>query len=502
MSSINTAINLAVTFDPWPEPNLSVLNEGRRRPPELPIEVFGPWGEWITATAAGCSAPVDYVAASLLASAAATIGNARWVSPWGSWKEPCVLWLGLVGKPSSGKSPALSPILEIIRQIELEMAKGFEQKLNQWESAKEASKIERENWQVDVKCAVKENTPPPLMPEAAREPEMPVRPRIITSDATIESLANILSGQPKGLLNTRDELSGWLGSFNKYSGGSGDRGFWLEAFGGRAHTVDRVKSNKPIKISNLTISVLGGIQPDRLSSMLLVGDDDGLASRFLLVWPEPLRPSRPKVIADQDAALQAFQRLHELEMATDEYGELIPAIIPLAADAADIFETWWVENSSVTQAASGLLMGYYGKAPGIVLRLALTLEHLWWSCGNGSAPQCVSSKAITAAAALVNGYFGPMAERTYGDAVLPSVERNAATIARWILKEQPPKLNIRQLYREVRLPGLRESKPVQEAIEFLEESGLLRSDPTRDGVAPGRNKSDYLVNPKIFGKAS
>jgi hypothetical protein len=502
MNNISTAIDMAETFDPWPEPDLSVLHEGRRRPPELPIEVFGPWVEWITATAAGCSAPADYVAASLLASAAATIGNARWVSPWGGWKEPCALWVGLVGKPSSGKSPAMSPILEIMRKIEMGMAEGFEEKFIEWESTKETAKIERENWQTEVKHAVKENTPPPLMPEAAREPEMPVRPRIITSDATIEALAAILPGQPKGFLNTRDELSGWLGSFNRYNAGGGERAFWLEAFGGRSFTVDRVKSDKPIKIPNLTISVLGGIQPDRLASMLMKGDDDGLASRLLFVWPDPLRPRRPKVVADQDAALHAFRRLQSLQMALDEYGGMTPTVLPLAPDAADVFETWWGKHSEESQAASGMLAGHYGKAQGVLLRLALTLEHLWWSWGNGDNPQNVTMKAITAAAALINGYFGPMAERTYGDASLPLAERNAATIARWLLKEQPHNLNVRYLYQKVHLPGLREAKPTREAIQLLEEFGFLRRNPTRDSEVPGRNKGDYLVNPKIFGGAS
>jgi hypothetical protein len=499
MDNIRAAIEMAEPFDAWPEPDLSVLNEGRRRPPELPVEVFGPWKEWLNATAAGCSAPVDYVAASLLASAAATIGNARWVKPWDGWKEPCSLWFAAVGKPSSGKSPATTPILEILRLIEQGMAEGFEDKLLQWETDKEAAKVARENWQSEIKQADRESTPPPVMPALAIEPEKPVRPRIITSDATIEAISTILSGQPKGLLSTRDELSGWLGSFNRYNAGGGERAFWLEAFGGRAFTVDRVKSDRPIKIPNLTISVLGGIQPDRLTTMLMSGDDDGLASRMLFVWPEPLRPCRPRIIADKEAALDAFRRLHSLQMALDEYGELTPTVISLTPDAADVFENWRKQHYEDTQSASGMLSGFYGKASGVVLRLALVLEHLWWSWGNDDAPQYVTLKAITAAAALISGYFGPMAERTYGDAALPIVERNAATIARWIMKEQPTELNIRKLYHDVRLPGLREPKPTHEAFRFLEEFSLVRPNPSREGKSPGRKKGDFLVNPKIFG---
>ena len=35
--------------DSWPEPDLTILVAGRRKPPELPLEVFGDfWGQWIS----------------------------------------------------------------------------------------------------------------------------------------------------------------------------------------------------------------------------------------------------------------------------------------------------------------------------------------------------------------------------------------------------------------------------------------------------------------------
>ena len=89
--------------EPWPTPDMTVLNEGRRRPPELPTDVFGPfWAKWVVATAEGCSAPRDYVATGVLGITGALIGNARWVSPWTGWSEPSALWIANIGSPSSG----------------------------------------------------------------------------------------------------------------------------------------------------------------------------------------------------------------------------------------------------------------------------------------------------------------------------------------------------------------------------------------------------------------
>jgi hypothetical protein len=68
------------TIDPIGQPDITVLNEGRRAPPVLPCDDQGPflsWARWIRETADSKSAPRDYVACSLLAAVAGMIGNAR-----------------------------------------------------------------------------------------------------------------------------------------------------------------------------------------------------------------------------------------------------------------------------------------------------------------------------------------------------------------------------------------------------------------------------------------
>ena len=118
--------------EPWHTPDMTVLKEGRRQPPELPLDVFGPyWAGWIGATAEGCSAPRDYVATGVLGITGALIGNARWVSPWTGWSEPSALWIANIGSPSSGKSPAMDSLLKIVADIEYEMAAGFSDELRQ-----------------------------------------------------------------------------------------------------------------------------------------------------------------------------------------------------------------------------------------------------------------------------------------------------------------------------------------------------------------------------------
>ena len=331
----------------WGEPDMSVLNP-RPKPPEFPTQLFGPfWAKWISSQAESKSAPVDYVGATLLVSASTAIGNARWVSPWEGWTEPSHLWAALVGNPSSGKSPAMDPVMDLIRKIEADEAEGHADSLRQYEADVIAANYVRDQWEKDVKTAAKEGYPPPLKPEAAMEPLKPQRPRLRVSDATPESLMSLLSQLPKGVLMTRDELAGWIGSFNRYAGGEGgDRAFWLEAWGARSYTVDRVKNGKAIIIPHLSIGVLGGIQPDKLASALLKGDDDGLRARFMYFWPDPVPLERPKNVLGSMEALKAFRALHGLEMGNDEHGNARPVIVSLTEEAADFFQAWRVAKAS------------------------------------------------------------------------------------------------------------------------------------------------------------
>lgn len=488
--------------DVWPEPDLNVLNQGRREAPALPPSIFGPyWREWLSAAAESANAPIDYCAMALLTSAAALIGNARWVAPWEGWREPCILWAGLVGDPSSNKTPGIAPVLELVKRIEADMGADFDDTHRRWQTEREMAKAALEAWKGEVREAARASSTAPQMPEAAIEPTEPLRPRVIVNDTTPEKLGQLAAGHEKGLWFFRDELAAWFGAFDRYSGSGAERALWLEAYQGGSHTIDRVKSEKPIRVAHLSIGVFGGIQPDRLVD-LLEGADDGLPSRFLWSWPEPISPKRPARSCDKSGATEALRRLSLLRLGTDDLGKPMPRILPLSDQARDAFQAWRLEHHAQNRELVGAIASAWGKAPGQLLRLALVLEHLWW-CGDqsGEAPSAISRTAINAAAALVEDYTKPMAARVYGDAALTERDRLAAVLARWIVKHQPGSVNARKLRREARLPGLKEADKVRLALETLEDADWLRRAPSRQGETPGRQRGDYLVNPKIEAPA-
>jgi hypothetical protein len=93
---------------------------------------------------------------------------------------------------------------------------------------------------------------------------------------------------------------------------------------------------------------------------------------------------------------------------------------------------------------------------------------------------------------LIDEYFKPMARRVYGDAALPE-----AMIARLIAGEKPEIVNASQL-RKRKLAGLRKIEKVLAALDILIEGNWLRPIPSRQGEGPGRQRADYLVNPRVL----
>jgi hypothetical protein len=421
---------------PWPEPNTAILYRSAASAPALPLDVFGPfWSRWIGSAAEGANAPPDYTALPLLANTSALIGNARWVVAWRSWAEPPALWLCSVGDPSSGKTSGATPVTrDVLRQVEAHMARDYPAALERWQEAESVARVAHKAWEKAVARAVEDGKEPPPKPDAARTPPRPVLPRVRVCDATMETIAPLLQSQPKGALHARDELAGWLLNLSRYSNGGTDRPFWLESYNGGPYQVDRQKYPVPIFVPHLTVSTFGTIQPERLAE-ILSGADDGLSSRFLWAWPEVTRDfDMPNDAADPHQAAQALIRLADLVMSKNDGGEAIPAYVHLASDARRVLVDLAREAKARERKACGLLKSAYGKVRGQALRLALVLEYLWWCVDGGPEPTRISCAAMEAAAALMDAYFIPMAIRVLGDASVPADERNARTLAAWIME--------------------------------------------------------------------
>ena len=107
--------------DTWPEPDRRLVEDDRSEAPILDDDALpAGWASWITAEAAARGCPRDYVAAALISGASAWLGNACHVAATPTWVEPPHLWFALIGMPSTGKTPALRPVVDASRAIERE----------------------------------------------------------------------------------------------------------------------------------------------------------------------------------------------------------------------------------------------------------------------------------------------------------------------------------------------------------------------------------------------
>jgi Protein of unknown function (DUF3987) len=502
---LRLAVSRATGDAPWPEPDIRLVEDDRPPAPTLDDDALpAGGGEWITAEAAARGCPRDYVAAGLIAAASAWVGNARHVGATATWSEPPHLWLALIGAPSTGKTPALRPIVEASRAIECDAEPGWQAACAEHAVLAEGARALEQQWREAVRAATKQGEPLPERPPGADAPPEPPRPRVLAMDTTTEELQHLMSEQPRGLLYHRDELAGWLGNHDRYGGHGGDRAFFLEAWNGDAYVADRVKyRGQPVRITRAAVAILGGMQPDRLREAL-AGPDDGLAARLAYVWPEPA-PIQP-LASEPDAAARArcdwlttaARRLYGLAMDGNPSGEPAPRTLRLDRNALSLYDELRREAMERARLSRGLAAGWHGKTPGRALRLVLVYELLAWATGGGTEPGTVTADAMARAGGYLD-YLAAMLDRVSAGLAIGRPEADAAVIARHILASRPAALNERALYQRPGWAWLRDRERRADALRVLADAGWIRPAAVQPGA--GRPRGDWEVSPRLWEAA-
>lgn len=186
------------------------------------------------------------------------------------WTEPARLWSALVGDPSTKKSPIILQAARPLAKIDHKLTRIY--------------LTEKQRYNA-LSAELKLTTPAPK------------HPRVKLEDTTIEAAQEVLKDSPNGVLLLQDELSGFFGAMDKYSGrgSSADRAFWMKAYNGGAATFNRIGRGSGY-IPNLSVSMLGGIQPDAVRKTAADGIDDGLLQRelFIVLRPATVDQDKPR----------------------------------------------------------------------------------------------------------------------------------------------------------------------------------------------------------------
>ena len=423
-----------------------------------------------------------------------------------SWIEQPHLWTVNVGAPSTNKTPALKSFQTACTEIELKDRPAFERLWAKHKEEKELAAAEEAAWKLKVKDAVSKGETPPEMPKAAEAPKPPKEPRVLIIDSTVEATQMLLAANPRGLIVVRSELAGFLGQLEKHGSSDAERGFYNKSWDGGVYYVDRIKYEEGAKLIKYnSLAIVASVQPDKLQQVFS-GPNDGLFTRFLYIYSEPVPPHPPKNQGNKERIARlrdAFDRLHSLAWSRDHEGREVPGLLDVEDAGVQILQRVRVEIFQATQNARGILPTWRGKNPGRLLRLALVFEFLEWAYSGGAEPTIVRAESVRRAELYLQ-YCDLMFERVLSELAYSDAQRDAAALAQYISKTKLTHIKERDLYRQRGFHHLRDRDRRKAAFAELEAGGWVR----RANASPngGRPSSDWEVHPLArtitAGKAS
>jgi hypothetical protein len=474
----------------WPAANRSTLVRNLKATVALTDEMLpAGWAKWVRETSDSTNSPIGYTALGLITAAAAAIGNARVAIVKPNWVEACVLNGMLIGPPSTRKTASQRPFRDALVRIETE---------------------ERGQWYKSVETQFSG------LPEKERKKvTRPPMPRLTVHDTTIEALAEKSADNPRGLYVYFDELASWFGSFGRYGSVEADRSFFIASYDASYHIRDRMKNpgKDPIIVPRLSLCICGAMVPDKLERLFYNDEDDGLTSRFLYDWSEPL-PTRSLLVNSESEATSAERfstlekvlvKLRALEFGQDGERRDVPRGYRLTDDALAEFDPTYLKIAGVTTNSRGHAAGWYGKAAGRIARIALVYEYLGWAItriefdGWLPEPTEIGVDAIRRATAYSRYAAGMFARAATGGESGKSYD-DAADLVDYLIKNGVSSFGPTAIGQKAGFSYLRGETPGAKlrkanVLRLLEDLGFiwLKEFDTQRGEV-----KKYLVNPNLF----
>jgi len=327
------------------------------RPPTFPKNVFPSCcTEIIREIAAAFAVPIEVPAITLLSVVGACIGRTRGIRIKTGWIEHANLYLGLVGRSGTGKTPATRPILVPVLEMEKIWLLEYEEQLRQAQDDQETAE------------------------DGAQKVESPHLRQLIVDDVTIEAMGETLKSNPRGVLWYRDELTGLLTDLDKYSGKKGGtKARLMTTYDSGPWKTNRITEDRNLYIANATVSIFGTIPPSALSSIFSDFDAAiGFLPRFLFIRVDQ---DKPPLWTNKTVSETTTIRLREIlkKLLAFEFGpDDGPIIVDVSVPAKRLYTEWF--NRQVIEpwvdADSAIYEAVLAKLRGQCLRIALILHCL------------------------------------------------------------------------------------------------------------------------------
>ena len=338
------------------------------------------------------------------------------------------------------------------------------------------------------------------------EPNQPTMRRYETNDITTPKLAQFLSENPNGLLQFRDELTGWLKSLEAdYD--TNARTLILELWKGAINYEKARVGDGETQITSGTLSIIGGIQPSKLqryvSEAYSFDNSDGFLQRFLFAYPDiSKRPEKPTE-SDYRALQKGFR------VANDTFGKLADYefngkvgganddrfhAIKFAPGAQKEIDEWKDETEAEAeklQIEDEAFSSFLYKLPKNCFAVALIfhcLENINQSVFPDEITQATSLKAITYIEVL----------KTHARRVFALGENQIFALANTLLGkirkgDLPQGFTAREVMRK-QWSGLKSKDTVQDVLGLLVDYDYLRELETS---GKNRHTSKYFFHPSL-----
>lgn len=467
-----------------------------------------PLRKWIVDSAYRMSAPPDGIAIAAIVTASSVVGTGCAIRPKrkDDWTVVPNLWGALVDDVSRMKTSQLLQGTAPLKQLEDAANADHAEAIRSYEIESDLYKNQRQGLLSQARAKAADISDLKTVLQGLKEPQKPRWKRYQTNDSSIEKLNELLAENPRGIQIFRDELAGFLSTM-EMQGHEADRAYYLEGWNGTGRKTDDRIGRGTIIAPNVCLSILGGIQPDKLDKYLYDAaygmQNDGFIQRFqLLVYPNPTDWKYVDEAPDVEArkrAFEVFERLATMQFtvygAKQEPGDPF-AYMQFTDEAQRLYVRWMTQHKmKELLEPNALLRQHLSKYGSLMPSLAL-LFHLI-EIADGMTAGMVTERSAANAVAWCE-YLESHARRIYG--LIGSLPLKAASCL--AEKLSAGELTDGFTAYEVRRKGwrfLKEHDIVKEALDELVDLGWLQEQRTQPSFQQ-KAKVMYFINPSVIGR--
>lgn len=259
--------------------------------------------------------PADFILLPMLAAIGSAAGKYyRFFAENSNYVRYPNIWTSIIGEPGLKKTTALNDIIAGTRKHDIELDAMFKR-------AVKAYKRDYKDWEQDDK--------------KGKKPSTPTRRQCTFDQTTIQNFYNVLRNNPRGLLLKQDEISKFIKKMITDNDGSLETFLEIYTYGDVDYCIKGNSASKhertinhefyDIKVPNPCLTIIGGVQPAKLSKLLNLLDDDGFSSRFMIAYPDSI----------EDTDYDYNRQLNNEYMTA--YNDLIKSLLSLKLDEGKQF---------------------------------------------------------------------------------------------------------------------------------------------------------------------